>query len=101
MASYKEHCEDCKLILGNEWYVVHRWLDEMYRLTPGNLMHRAYRHHDEGIAKIKEMWGEEAAKAAEIHIKRDFPGLDHIPTIKDWEDPKNMIRNSDQYLECN
>lgn len=99
MASYEEHCEDCEKILGHQWCVVHRWLDEMYKYDPGNLMHRAYRHHAEGINKVKEMWGEEAALAAEIHIRRDFPGLDRIPTVKDWEDPQNMIKNSDQYKD--
>lgn len=99
MASCKDHGDDCKRILGNDWNIVHCWLDEMYRYDPGNLMHRAYRHHTEGVAKVLEMWGEEAAKAAEIHIRRDFPGLDNIPTVKDWEDPDRMIKNSDQYLE--
>lgn len=99
MASYKEHCADCKTQLGKDWAVVHLWLDEMFKYMPGLLMHRAYRHHDEGVAKVKEMWGEEAAKAAEIHIRRDFPGLDHIPSVKEWEDPDHMIKNSDQYLD--
>lgn len=99
MASYKEHCEDCKVILDKDWAVVHRWLDETYKYTPGNMMHRAYRHHVDGVEKVREMWGDEAALAARIHIRRDFPGLDRIPTIEDWEkDPQNLLRNSDQFL---
>lgn len=99
MASYKEHCADCEKILGHQWNVVHRWLDEMYRYMPGNLFHRSFRHHVDGVNQVRQMWGEEAAQAAEIHIRRDFPGLDHIPTVEEWKDPQGMYKKSDQYME--
>ena len=99
MASYKEHCADCKEALGKDWSVVHRWLDECYKLMPGNLLHRGFRHHTEGVEKVRAMWGDDAALAAEIHIKRDFPGLEGVPTVEDWKDERRMIENSNVFLE--
>ncbi|MDI6839264.1 MAG: hypothetical protein QMD71_00140 [bacterium] len=34
--------------------------------------HRKFRHHKEGIEQVRKMWGDEAAKAAEIHIRTDL-----------------------------
>lgn len=99
MSSLKDHCADCKLALGEEFKDVHIWLDEMYKYTPGDFRHRAYRHHDLGIRQVKEKWGDKAAQAAEIHIRKDFPGLDGIPTIKDWQDTKKMLNASDFMME--
>ena len=72
MANYKEHCMDCLMELGNNWSVVHIWLDEYYKTWGPN--HRSIRHHQKGIDEVRRKWGDEAAKAAEIHIKRDFFG---------------------------
>ena len=99
MASYKEHCKDCQNQLGKDWSVVHLWLDEMFKYMPGNLFHRSFRHNIAGVEEVKHKWGDEAAKAAEIHIRRDFPGLDRIPTVQDWEKPEQMYKLSDQYFE--
>jgi len=73
MAHWKEHVGDCKKELGNGWDIVHHWLDKY----AGNddfevwLIHRIYRHNFEGIEEVRKMWGDEAAKAAEIHILKD------------------------------
>jgi hypothetical protein len=66
---------------------------------PGNLFHRSFRHNVNGVEEVRKKWGDEAAKAAEIHIKRDFPGLDRIPTGEDWKNPEQMYKLSDQYFE--
>ena len=72
MAHFKTHCEDCVKELGEPFEKVHRWLDE-YAIVFGP-QHRHVRHHNEGIEKVRQMWGNKAAKAAEIHIRRDFDG---------------------------
>ena len=33
--------------------------------------HRDIRHNEKGVEKVRLMWGDEAAKAAEIHILAD------------------------------
>ena len=81
MASYKEHCADCKEQLGKNWEIVHRWLDEYAKIYWPLMVHRIHRHHKSGIEEIRQKWGDEAAKAAEIHIQKDegdIPSMDEI-----------------------
>ena len=80
MASYKTHFQDCQQALGNGWAVVHHWLDEMariYRNESGGVWmgHRVHHHHKEGIEEVRKRWGDEAARAAEIHILKDEGNL--------------------------
>ena len=78
MASREQHCEDCRKALGNDFDYVHQWLDELFpRLGP---KHRSARHHQGGVEQVRNMWGDKAAEAAEIHIKRDCRG--RVPTEK-------------------
>ena len=79
MAHWKEHCEDCKKELGKSWDVVHHWLDEYAKIYWPYMMHRVHRHHQAGIEEVRHKWGDEAAKAAEIHIMKD-EGC--IPTVE-------------------
>lgn len=72
MAEYKEHCADCKRELGEDFSQVHRWLDAYFRTWGPN--HRSLRHHKQGVESVRKMWGDKAASAAEIHIKKDFFG---------------------------
>lgn len=80
--NYKEHCKQCEQVLGKQWGVVHRWLDEYARTSYPSKAHRAIRHHKEGVEEVKKMWGDEAVKAAEMHIRADLE-CDEIPTEKE------------------
>ena len=75
MAHWKEHVKDCEQILGKGWDVVHHWLDEYARIYRDDfdmwMGHRVHRHHLEGVEEVRAKWGDEAAKAAEIHIRKD------------------------------
>ena len=72
MASRQEHCKDCLNELGDEFGYVHDYLDELFvKLGP---KHRSVRHHMEGIEEIRQKWGDEAGKAAEIHVRKDWYG---------------------------
>jgi hypothetical protein len=73
MAKFEEHCEDCFRELGDRFEDVNRWLDELFEFIGSD--HRDIRHNEKGVAKIKVMWGDKAAQAAEIHIKRDERGI--------------------------
>ena len=55
--------------------------------------HRCHRHHVEGIEEIRNMWGDEAAIAAKIHILVDCWG---IPSKADYE---NGWVNSNGFTE--
>ena len=73
MAKFEEHCKDCEKILGDRFEQVNMWLDELFELVGPD--HRDIRHNEKGIEKIKKMWGDKSAQAAEIHIKRDEHGI--------------------------
>ncbi len=72
MASKEQHGLDCERDLGEAFGYVHDWLDEFYPTL--GFDHRPERHHDEGVEEVREKWGDRAAKAAEIHIRRDYNG---------------------------
>ncbi len=71
MAHWKEHVEDCRAQLGNGWDCVHHWLDEYAKIYWPSKIHRIHRHHFSGVEEIRHKWGDEAAKAGEIHIIKD------------------------------
>lgn len=70
--NYKEHCKECKEKLGNDWAVVHKWLDEFAPQYWPSQAHRAIRHHKEGVEEVRRLWGDRAAEAAELHIIADM-----------------------------
>ncbi|MBN1513412.1 MAG: hypothetical protein JXB13_15450 [Phycisphaerae bacterium] len=72
MATLEEHCADCRHQLGEDFREVHIWLDELFgRLGP---KHRDARHHSGGVEQVRQRWGDKAARAAEIHIRKDCGG---------------------------
>lgn len=79
MASREEHSKDCVKALGEPFFEVHDWLDELWP-TVGPC-HRFIRHHEGGVEEVRKMWGDKAAEAAKIHIRKDFCG--GIPTEED------------------
>ncbi len=84
MSSRKAHNRECLMILGEEYDNVNAWMDGLacdHGLL--NINHRRYRHHKEGVEEVRAMWGNGAARAAEIHIENDFGGW--IPTRQQVE----------------
>ena len=78
MSSIEEHREDCRRELGEDFKHVHEWLDALFSaLGP---KHRSARHHAGGVEQVRKMWGDRAALAAGIHIRKDCGG--DIPTEK-------------------
>ena len=79
MAHINIHCEDCVKQLGESFRQVHEWLDEFAgQMGP---KHRDERHHVNGVEEVREKWGDEAALAAEIHIKKDCSN--RVPTMQE------------------
>lgn len=81
MALVDEHCRDCTNILGEDFREVHEWLDEFF--PSKGLRHRVARHHTEGVEEVRKKWGDRAAEAAEIHIKKDCYGK--VPSREEAE----------------
>ena len=73
MSILKDHCEDCLKELGEDFRFVHEWLDELFKYTGPD--HREYRHNRKGIEEVRRRWGDRAARAAAIHIKRDMESI--------------------------
>lgn len=69
---HEDHCKRCEEILGKPYAEVHKWLDELFHIPQFGPWHRCVRHNLEGVAHVKEMWGDEAAEAAKIHIMDDI-----------------------------
>ena len=93
MSRFEEHCEDCRKKLGQPFEEVHRWLDAEAVYCGGALSHRDRRHHLDGVEIVRKRWGDEAAKAAILHILLDWRYL-----FLENELPKNqaeaiIIRN--------
>ena len=81
MPRFEEHCAHCLERLGAEFREVHLWLDEFCGKRPYGTRHRHLRHHLEGIEEVRRLWGDQAAKAAELHVKQDLAeeGATDIP----------------------
>lgn len=79
MARSDEHCFIDEKHFGRAFPEVHRWLDAYAHKDGAG--HRRRRHHQEGVEEIREMWGNDAARAAELHIVID---MGHLPTQSEW-----------------
>ena len=86
--THKEHCDECRQKLSRDWSVVHLWLDYYARYTYPSDRHRIHRHNLNGVEEVRHKWGDEAAKAAELHILADVKayGMDHVPSMAEAEE---------------
>jgi len=84
MASREEHCRECKEKLGNDFSEIHRLLDQFSNYPDMKFLrkHRKYLHHKEFAEYCRMKWGEQAYKAAILHIKRDCGG--NVPNAVDY-----------------
>jgi len=69
----EEHCKDCMSALGCGFRGIYEWLDEFFPML--GFKHRMKRHHKDGVEEVRKKWGNDAARAAEIHIKKDCYGI--------------------------
>lgn len=88
----KEHIIESIEKLGKDFKEVHEFLDAFAGLKECGMKHRRKRHHLKGIESVRELWGDEAAEAARIHIISDlkmegWKEGDHFPI-----DEKDYVR---------
>ena len=97
MPRFEQHCADCLLKLGEEYKKVHLWLDEKakeYPIWQYGAYHRVFRHNKKGINVVRKMWGEGAARAAELHIIFD---MGFVPDITDMnERTRELLKAADE-----
>lgn len=75
MSVIKKHCDDCLKLLGKNFQYTHEWLDQYVRIFDAGTFqdyHRSFLHNSYGLEIAKAKWGDEAEKAAKIHLARDF-----------------------------
>lgn len=75
MAQIKDHCEDCKALLGEPFEKIHKFLDQYSKVfAVGTFLeyHRTFLHNKRGIQLVQGYWGRKAGLAAKIHIIRDY-----------------------------
>ena len=87
----KEHMQDCMDELGEEFPLVHEWLDEYAKIYWPNMIHRVHRHHIGGVEEIRHKWGDLAARAAEIHILKDEGDIPSVDVIYERYGIKNDV----------
>jgi DNA-binding GntR family transcriptional regulator len=111
MSSRAAHNKECMEKLGESFDHINAWLDGMasQKNFEGvdclDINHRVHRHHKEAVEHIREEYGDKAAEAAELHIKRDMGEvLSHEDMIRiygttqrlvPWEDVFGVPHNED------
>jgi hypothetical protein len=93
MATFEIHCELCEKELGEAFPEVHLWLDAFFGQEPYGTRHRYLRHHRQGIEEVRKMWGDQAAKAAEIHIRQDLE-------LEGWPPDKPIPEDGQSYRKA-
>ena len=69
MPSHKKHRSCDKVFLGKEYPLVHRYMDEPYKVL--GMRHRVLRHDIETCLLLGIMFGENAFRSAVLHIVLD------------------------------
>jgi hypothetical protein len=90
MPSFEQHCAETMSALGKPFEEVHLWLDEFAGKPPYGMRHRKLRHHAAGIEQVRKLWGDQAAKAARLHIIADLKQ-------DGWTETHQFPRNEDDY----
>jgi len=87
----------------DDYLKIHQWFDESKQYY-GDVQHRAYRHHSQGIFECERIFGITILNSDKKEIPVRFIGEQHmiedfgkIPTLQDWlqEMPKKgwMLRS--------
>ena len=81
---FHDHCLECEEKLGEAFIEVHTWIDAFAGTIKYGMKHRKIRHHEAGITEIIKLFGENAGKAALLHIISDlkeegWKECDHFP----------------------
>jgi hypothetical protein len=90
--SFEVHCQESMRLFGRRHEEVHRWLDEFMGTERYGMRHRKVRHHEEGISRVIELFGEEAGRAARQHIISDLKE-------EGWTENDPFPQNQEHYVK--
>ena len=68
----QEHEKESLALFGKPYTEVHLWLDAFAGTPEYGMRHRRKRHHKTGVREARELFGEEGALAARLHIISDL-----------------------------
>ena len=72
MPTFEVHCQQSIALFGQPYKEVHNWLDGFAGKPGYGMRHRQVRHHLEGIHRVRELFGDDAAKVARQHVITDL-----------------------------
>lgn len=87
----KENEDECQRVLGNPFTEVHLYLDQFFKYY--GWKHRCKLHHKWGVELVRLQFGEEAAKAATLHVLSDMEA-EGLP-----RDEELMAKDEEEYLK--
>ncbi|MBN2652074.1 MAG: hypothetical protein JXR63_06800 [Spirochaetales bacterium] len=87
---FEDHCRESFELFGCEYAEVHLWLDEFAGKPGFGSRHRHVRHHLDGIAEARRLFGDGGAEAARIHIISDLKA-------EGWREGDAFPRNERHY----
>lgn len=90
--TFEEHCQESERLFGNRYEEVHKWLDEFAGKEAIGMRHRKKRHHELGIRKAIELYGEKAGEVARQHIVSDLKQ-------EGWAENDPFPRDEAHYIE--
>jgi len=91
MAGTLVHNKDNLEKFGAEFVEVNVWLDEFDKTYEN---HRQFRHNKQGVERVRELWGDEAADAAINHICLDMGAVpkdskDYLENYSVWDEARS------------
>ena len=89
---HKGHRLESVQKLGHHFSHVHQWLDAFAGTKKFGMRHRKKRHHLNGIEEVREIWGDEAAEAARLHIISDLK-------MEGWTEEDHFPVNEEDYAK--
>jgi len=92
MATLEAHCKETENALGKPYREVHLWLDEFFMTKEYGTRHRRKKHHERGIQEAILLFGEEAGKAARMHIVTDLKE-------EGWTEKDRFPRDEREYVD--
>ncbi len=81
----ENHERESITYFGKPFTEIHQWLDQYAGTPKYRMRHRKILHHEQGIKKVIELFGEKAGKVARRHIISDLEeegwreGVDKFP----------------------
>lgn len=88
---FADHCRESIEKMGKPFAEVHEWLDAFAGTRDCGMRHRRKRHHLRGIEEVRNLWGNDAAEAARLHIMADL-------REEGWRETDGIPMDEEEYV---